>query len=300
MGVLQVCIVGVLWGSGGLAVKLMLRGSSLSVLTVSAWRTGVAAIALWIWTIARGRTGDIRQLWSEKPVSVVLAGVGTAISQALYFGGIVEAGVPVATIISLGLAPVLLTVWEALRERQAPARGRAVAVTVALVGLTVVAVGGGNSGQAPHAMLGVVLSAGSAVMYALATAAARPALGTATPTAMATLSFTAGAVVQVPALLLAGAPYTPTSLGGAGWLLYLSVISLALGYSVFYSGLSKVPGSVAVLGTLLQPVTSAVAAAIVLDERLGAAGVLGTLLILASVSGIGLLPARGSAPPARS
>lgn len=298
MGVLQVCIVGVLWGSGGLAVKLMLRGSSLSVLTVSTWRTGVAAIALWVWAIARGRTGDIRELWAAKPWNVVLAGVATAVSQALYFGGIVEAGVPIATIVSLGLAPVLLTVWEALREHQAPGRGRAAAVTAALVGLTVVAGGGGNSGQTPHAMLGVVLSAGSAVMYAFATAAARPALGAGTPTAMATLSFTAGAIVQLPMLLLAGAPYAPTSVGGVGWLLYLSVISLAIGYSVFYSGLSKVPGSVAVLGTLLQPVTSAIAAAIVLDERLGAAGVLGTVLILASVSGIGLLPDRSGKLPA--
>lgn len=286
-------MVGVLWGSGGLAVKFMLRGSSLSVLTVSAWRTGVAAIALWIWAIARGRTGDIRELWVAKRWHVMLAGVGTAISQALYFAGIVEAGVPVATIMSLGLAPVLLTVWEAARERQAPHRVCGLAVTAALVGLIVVAVGGGNTGQTPHAMLGVALSAGSAVMYALATAAARPALGTGTPTAIATLSFTSGAIVQIPALLLAGAPYAPTNVGGVGWLLYLSVISLAIGYSVFYSGLAKVPGSVAVLGTLLQPVISAIAAAIVLDERLGAAGVLGTLLILASVSGVGLLPEHG-------
>jgi DME family drug/metabolite transporter len=41
-----------------------------------------------------------------------------------------------------------------------------------------------------------------------------------------------------------------------------------------------------VVASLLEPVTAAVAASLILDERLGALGVVGTLLILAAVAGL--------------
>lgn len=288
MGVLQVCLVGALWGSGGLAFTFLLRDCSLSVVTVSAWRTGTAAVALWIWAGLRGQIGDLRHAWSLNRRSSVITGVGTAASQMLYFGAIVEAGVSIATVISLGLAPVLLTIREACSARRAPSRGRTAAVVVALIGLAAVSLAGGSSVHSPNAALGVTLAAGSAATYALATAAARSGLTTGAPSAMATLSFTVGAIVQLPAMALVGPPYITANPKAVGWLLFLGVIILAFGYSLFYSGLAKVPSSVAVLGTLLQPAIAAITAAIVLGERLGAAGVLGTALVLAAVAGIGL------------
>ena len=70
-------------------------------------------------------------------------------------------------------------------------------------------------------------------------------------------------------------------------LLYLGLVTMALAYGLLYAGLRTTTGSSAVIATLLEPVTAAVAAALVLDERLGAAGVVGTLLILAAVAGLG-------------
>ena len=74
---------------------------------------------------------------------------------------------------------------------------------------------------------------------------------------------------------------------------------MALAYGLFYAGLRTVPGSAAVIATLLEPVTAAVVAAVWLDERLGAAGVVGTLLILLAVAGLGRRGAGGGPlPPA--
>ena len=72
-----------------------------------------------------------------------------------------------------------------------------------------------------------------------------------------------------------------------GTLLYLGVITMALAYALLYAGLRTVSGSAAGIATLLEPVTAAVAAAIVLGERLGVLGVVGTLLLLAAVAGLG-------------
>ena len=48
-------------------------------------------------------------------------------------------------------------------------------------------------------------------------------------------------------------------------------MTLAVAYGLLYAGLRTVEGSAAVVATLLEPVTAAVLAAVVLGERLGRA-----------------------------
>lgn len=62
---------------------------------------------------------------------------------------------------------------------------------------------------------------------------------------------------------------------------------MALAYGLFYAGLRTVAGSAAVIATLLEPVTAALAAAVWLDESLGAVGIVGMALILLAVAGLG-------------
>ena len=80
-------------------------------------------------------------------------------------------------------------------------------------------------------------------------------------------------------------------------LLYLGVFTMALAYGLFYVGLRTTTGSSAVIATLLEPVTATVVAALFLDERLGALGVVGTLLILAAVAGLGREEEPAAVPP---
>ena len=68
---------------------------------------------------------------------------------------------------------------------------------------------------------------------------------------------------------------------------------MALAYLLFYAGLRTAPGSSAAIATLLEPLTAAVLAALLLDERLGAAGVARRR----ADPGRGGRPRRGSRPP---
>ena len=72
---------------------------------------------------------------------------------------------------------------------------------------------------------------------------------------------------------------------------------MALAYGLFYAGLRTVPGSAAVIATLLEPVTAAVVARCGWTSRLGVAGIVGTALILLAVAGLGRRE-REAAPPA--
>ena len=46
LGLLQICLAGVLWGTGGLGMQVIREHAPMSVLTVSAWRMLIAAVVL--------------------------------------------------------------------------------------------------------------------------------------------------------------------------------------------------------------------------------------------------------------
>lgn len=293
-GLSQVCLAGVLWGTGGLAVQLVRDHAPLSSLTISGWRTGLAALALVTVVLLRRRGPAVARLLRSQPRQVAVVGVCTAAYQALYFAAVVAAGVTVATVVSLGLAPVLLTVRDAVRGRRRPRAVELGPVVVALVGLVLVSTapghGGGAGGEAP--LLGVALALASGATYALATALGEPLARGHDPLVLTTATTAVGALGLVPLAVVvavaAGEPVLTADPVALGWLLYLGVLTFALAYGLLYAGLRSTSSSAAVVATLLEPVTAGVVAALVLGERIGALGGLGMVLVLLAVAGLGL------------
>jgi drug/metabolite transporter, DME family len=243
----------------------------------------------------------LRALLRAHPGRAVVVGTGTALYQAFYFGSVVAVGVTVSTVVSLGLAPVLLTVAEAVRHRRRPGSTRLLVLAAALGGLLLVSVTSGSGETGPHPVLGVLLALGSGTAYAVATELGRPLAQVSGPLALTTTTTSVGTLFLLPFGLLAGIGgdrLVTTDPAAVTGLLYLGVMTMALAYGLLYAGLRTTPGSSAVIATLLEPVTAAIAAAVVLDERLGALGVVGTLLILAAVAGLGSEEEPVSVPPA--
>lgn len=288
LGLLQICLAGVLWGTGGLGVQVIRDHVDVSVLTISAWRMVIAAAVLLVALLFLHRLPGLAALFRTHPVRVVLVGCGTAAYQALYFGSVVAVGVSVSTVVSLGLAPVVLTIGESVHRRRPPDGGQLAVLAVALAGLVLVSVAAGGQEPGPNPVLGVVLAAASGTTYAATTALGRAVAQAANPLTLTTATTTVGAVALVPAALVGGS--LTAAFGDpatAATLVYLGVFTMALAYALLYAGLRTTTGSAAVIATLLEPVTAAVLAALLLDERLGAAGVVGTALILLAVAGLG-------------
>jgi DME family drug/metabolite transporter len=293
IGLLLVCLAGVLWGTGGLALEVLRGHSSMSVLTVSAYRMLIAAVALVAASLVLRRGPQLVALVRAHPARAVVVGLGTGAYQALYFGSVATAGVTVATVVSLGLAPVLLAVVDLVRARRRTARPRsslrlALVVTAALSGLVLVSAASGANAVGGQPVLGLVLAVASGSVYAATTGLGSTLLASEAvdPLALTTVATTAGAVGLVPVALAGGGPYVTTDPTTLGTLAYLGLFTMALAYGLFYAGLRTTRSGAAVVATLLEPVTAAVAAALVLGERLGPAGIVGSVLILAAVAGL--------------
>lgn len=288
IGLAQVATAGLLWGTGGLVVTVLHEQDGLGAMTTSAWRMLVAALALVLVAVALGRGPTLLAL-ARRPGLPVLVGVGTAAYQALYFLAVLAAGVSVATVVSLGLAPVLATAWEHVRARTTPSRRRVLVLGAALVGLVLVATASGHAdspGSEPG--LGVLLAVASGATYAATTVLGHRVAGDVDPLVLTTGATTAGAVVLAPFLLVAAlgdGPVGTTRPGGVALLVYLGVATMALAYGLLYSGLRTTSGSAATIATLVEPLSAAALAAVLLDERLGVAAAVGGALILMAVVG---------------
>lgn len=298
-GLLQISVAGVLWGTGGLVVQLVRERVPMHVVTISAWRMVLAAVVLGAALLALRGGPALLTLLREHPRRTVVVGLSTASYQALYFASVTLVGVSVATVVSLGIAPVLLTAAESVRERRGPGTTRLLVLTAALAGLALVSIGAGHgAGTGPAPALGVLAALGSGSAYAFATAQGETLARHTGPLSLTTATTTVGALVLVPAALLVDGPRTTTDPQALALLAYLGVMTMALAYGLLYAGLRTASGSAATIATLLEPVTAAAVAAAVLDERIGPLGLLGTGLVLAAVAGLGREePATGPPPP---
>ena len=294
-GLLDVGVASVLWGTGGLAVQLVREHEALSPVTISAWRMTIAAAVLLVGLVAVRRVGELVALARSRPRQTLAVGVGTAAYQAFYFVSVTQVGVAVSTVVSLGLAPVLLTVAESVRHRRAPAGPRLVVLGAALTGLVLVSVAGHEASTGPAPVVGVLLAVASGTTYAVTTVAGGSISRATSPLVLTGAMTLVGAAVLLPCLALVEGPRVPTDPVALGWLVYLGALTMALAYVLLYSGLRVVAPSTAVTASLVEPVTAAVVAAVVLGESLGPVAVVGILLVLGAVAGLGR-PAAAAGP----
>lgn len=293
LGLLQVCSAGILWGTGGLVVTVLHERDGLGAMTTSAWRMLIAAVALIAYVSLSHRLAAVRAVWRTRPVLAAAVGCGTAAYQGLYFVSVLAVGVSVSTVVSLGLAPLLAAAWEHARAGTRPDRRELVVLAAALVGLVLISLtvheGGG---PLDRPVLGLVLAVVAGATYAATTVAGHGLAQEVDPVALTTCATMAGAVVLAPFLLVAAATSSPVVTsrpGGVALLAYLGVATMALSYGLLYAGLRTTSGSAATVATLVEPLSAAALAVLLLGERLSPLAVLGGLLILAAV--VGLRPA---------
>lgn len=288
LGLVQVCAAGVLWGTGGLVVTVLHERDGMSAMTVSAWRMTIAALALIGFAALVGRLGTVTATLREHPVAAILVGCGTAIYQGLYFVSVLMVGVSVATVVSLGLAPVLAAAWEHASRRTRPSGREVLVLTAALTGLVLISVTAGHGSQAPSDQpgLGLVLAVAAGATYAATTVLGHHLAQRVDPVALTTSATAAGAVILLPFIAIAiatGEPALTSQPTSLALLLYLGVATMALAYGLLYAGLRTTSGSAATVATLVEPISAAALAAALLGERLTWPALIGGALILAAV-----------------
>ena len=283
-GFLLVVLAALCWGTSGVSGTIVADRTDLGPLDIAWHRMAIGAVVLLIGTaLARRRgAGTTRALTRGSVVRLVLVATGLAAYQLAYFAAVATAGVSIATLVALGLAPLLIALGAAALGHGRPDRATVVALAAALVGLVLLVGISAGEDAGTTVVLGALVAVGSAVGYAVVTLA-----GAGVPAGIpVTLAgFAGGALLLTPVALVIGLRST-TDPVALGVLLYLGAVPSALAYVMFFSGLRSVPGAVASIVTLLEPLTATALATTFLGERLSPGALAGGLLVLAAVAGL--------------
>ncbi len=276
---MSVVLAATLWGTGGLLGTLLAEHSDVPPASVAMWRMVIAGVVLSVWLAARGALG-LGSLDRAAVVRILATGALTAAFEVLYFTGIALAGVGLSTLVTIGSAPAWVALWDWWRHGDRPDGRRVLALVLALGGLGLLL--GSSLAAGDRALLGVGVAVVAGAAFAGVTVVNRapvPGLGAARLTA---LSFTAGGLLLVPVALVLGWG-VPSGAASWGLAAALGVVSTALAYLAFLSGLATVPPFVATVVSLLEPLVAAILGAIVLGERLGWGGVVGGAVLASAV-----------------
>jgi drug/metabolite transporter, DME family len=287
-GFLLVVLAALCWGTSGFSGKIVADRTGLGPLDIAWHRMAIGAVVLLIgFTLTRRRrtaatAGNVPPLTRGTAARLVLVAAGLGAYQLAYFAAVAAAGVSIATLVALGLAPLLIAVGATVLGHGRPDRATVVALVVALVGLVLLVGISAGADSGTTVVLGALLAVGSALGYAVVTLA-----GAGVPAGIpVTLAgFAGGALLLTPVALATGLRFT-TDPVALLVLLYLGAVPSALAYGMFFSGLRSVPGAVASIVTLLEPLTATALATAFLGERLSPGALAGGLLVLAAVAGL--------------
>ncbi|MGW1535265.1 DMT family transporter [Streptomyces aureus] len=298
-GLLYLIVAGVAWGTAGAAASLVYRTSDMGPVALSFWRcAGGLALLLAVRLRPRRRPGArgdgpiVREPLRAKVLRIGLTGLGLAVFQTAYFAAVEATGLAVATVVTLGAGPVLIAVGARLTMGERLGRGGSAAVAGALTGLCVLVLGGGDATVRPSGVaLAVLSAAGYSAMTLLTRWWGRDGRADGSSTTVWTFAVTT--VCLLPLGLAEGlVPHTVQPVRLLVLLVYVAAVPTALAYALFFAGAAVVRSASVSVIMLLEPVCAAVLAVGLLGERLTAATLAGTLLMLGSVAALAVAEAR--------
>jgi DME family drug/metabolite transporter len=233
----------------------------------------------------------VREPLGRKALRFGVTGAGLAVFQTAYFAAVEATGLAVATVVTLGAGPVLIALGARLTMGERLGRGGVTAVAGALAGLAVLVLGSGGATVRPW---GVALAVASAAGYSLMTLLTRwwGRDGGIDSAGTSVWAFAVTTVFLLPFGLAEGlVPHTAQPAHILALLAYIAAVPTAVAYALYFAGAAVVRSATVSVIMLLEPVSAAVLAVGLLGERLTAATVVGTLLMLGSVAGLAVAEA---------
>lgn len=275
-------VAGVSWGFSGTLGTLLNRSSGLPLLSVAGYRIAVGGllIMLVIGVTRHVRLPRHRSGWTR----VLVIGGCSAIYQLGFFAAIGHIGVALATLVAIGSAPIMVLIVDAALGRQLVTARLILTIAIALVGL-VLLIGAPptditTAGLVKGALLALLAGAGFAGI-SLVGSRPEPDFHHSTGTALA---FLLGGAVVLGFASTRGAVFFPPGPTSILLAIALGLIPTAVAYLAYLRGLRSHSSTTGVLVSLLEPITAATLAAVVLGERLTVPALAGAALLLGAVA----------------
>ncbi|MFD3722658.1 DMT family transporter [Streptomyces sp. NPDC058674] len=284
---LYLVVAGAAWGTAGAAASLLFLASDLGPLALSFWRCagGLVVLLAVLAVRRRPRPGPGRARPSAR--SLVGTGLLFTLFQAAYFAAVRETGLAVGTVVTLGAGPVLIALGARHWMGERLGRGGTAAVAGALAGLAVLVLGSGGAEVRPVGVGWALLSAaGYAAMTLRARWLGQRGAG-GDPLVTTAWSVGVGTVCLLPLAAVEGLLPHTADVGRVLWLLvYVATVPTALAYALYFTGAAAVRAATVSVIMLIEPVSAAVIAVLLLGERLTGAVALGTVLLLTAVGAL--------------
>jgi DME family drug/metabolite transporter len=253
---------------------------SSSPLGVAAIRFFIGSIVLFIIAFLRPSRNPISQ---HQPLATWVW-VATAFGQALYgaafFSAVRSTGVAVGTVVALGSAPLITGAITAFFSRKAPSRSWLGTTTFAIIGMSLIVVSGKES---QVTVSGVALALFAGLGYALFALGSKTILssGVSSELAMAKV-FGVASLMLAPTLFFVD--YKWLLHGDAiVMVVWLGVVTLALAYWSYATGLRQLEPSQTTMITLVEPVVATLLGAVVLSERPSVLAWCGIVVVIAAL-----------------
>lgn len=287
-----VLFASVLWGTTGTAQSFAPPEAPSS--SIGALRLVVAGLTLCLIVLLRGSWRGIeRSAWPLR--ANLVAAAGMAAYQVTFFAGVRLTGIAVGTIIGIGSAPIFVGLLDYLLFRRVPPTRWMIATGLAVIGCTLLTLGGSADIQVEP--LGVLLTLGAGFSYALYTVAWKGIVEKLPPDVATASIMTLGALMLFPLWLGVDLTWlTQPDMRGLLVVIHLGVIATAVSYILFARGLMLIPASTVVTLTLMEPLTAAFLGVVVVGESLtplmlfGAGLVFGGLAVLSIPRNSATLP----------
>jgi len=271
-----VLAVGSIFGSSFVVVKVLVGEASPA--QVTAWRLLFGGIAVLAVLRARGELRLPRRSLLAK--AAVLALLDSVIPNTLLAWAQIRIDSATAALLisTMPMFTVLFAMALPGREQLSASKLYGIAAGLAGVALLVGADAQGAASGAPASHLAVLLAAMSnaaAVVYARALLAREDALE------LSGIKLASGALLAMPAAVVAGGGDVAPQLGLASWalLVALGVLSNGLGRTMYLSLIATAGSVRASLVAYVVPAVAVLLGWVVLGERIGARGFLGLVLI---------------------
>ncbi|RUO77681.1 DMT family transporter [Idiomarina seosinensis] len=285
-GVILVTFAALFWGlAGGIAGVLINNG--WDPLLVSFIRGAIGLLFVLLWLAVRSRNSGLVYLrlwfWS------ILAGLGVAGNFAFYFLSIEKGSVAVAATL-MYCAPVFVYLISFALRLERPSAVKWASIFLVLVGVVMLTRIYQVDGSA-LSLFAVITGLLSGLSLALFIFAFKYAAMQGSPQAILSIAFTTLVIVLGSTIDLTEIKRVP---GSVDWPLFLilGVLGAGASFILYIIGLRQTPPALASIAGTLEPVTAAVFGVAILSETLVSSQILGMVIILITVTGLGIYSQR--------
>ncbi|TMI73407.1 MAG: DMT family transporter [Bacillati bacterium ANGP1] len=270
----------IVWGVNFPIVKIAFR--EMTPMVFNALRFGGATLLLLAVLWRTGEPVPPKAMWLKL---VGLGLVGHAIYQVSFINGLARTTAGNSSLI-LSMVPLFVAMLSAALRIDRVAPRTWTGIVLALAGLLLLIMGRGGLRLSAATLGGDGLTLLCSLCWAVYTVFSRPFLQTMSPLQLTTVTMAAGA----PALLAASVPQLlRQSWAAVSWqawaaLAYSTVLSIAVGYVVWYASVKAVGGPRTAVYSNLIPIVTLASSWLLLGETLGPVQAAGAAVVLAGVS----------------